>query len=141
MRKLIVPALALAIISCTPQSSPRVVPTSTPPDQSPPTQPAQAEPTQAESATLAAVTVFPDPASAQWQLVAQGFNRPLFVAHAGDQRLFVVEQPGRILVISQGALLDAPLLDISDRVRDSGNEQGLLGLAFDPAFDQNGYFY
>jgi hypothetical protein len=37
--------------------------------------------------------------------------------------------------------LDAPLLDISDRVRDSGNEQGLLGLAFDPAFDQNGYFY
>jgi glucose/arabinose dehydrogenase len=63
------------------------------------------------------------------------------MSHAGDSRLFIIEQPGRIQVIREGAVQGTPFLDISDRVRDSGNEQGLLGLAFDPAFDQNGYFY
>ena len=32
-------------------------------------------------------------------------------------------------------------LDIRERVNDAGNEEGLLGLAFDPAFVENGYFY
>jgi glucose/arabinose dehydrogenase len=104
-------------------------------------QPTQAEPTQADITTQAAVTVFPDPARAGWQLVAQGFARPVFLSHASDERLFIVEQPGRIQVIVEGVVQETPFLDISDRVRDSGNEQGLLGLAFDPSFDQNGRFY
>jgi glucose/arabinose dehydrogenase len=32
-------------------------------------------------------------------------------------------------------------LDITDRVNRGGDEEGLLGLAFDPAYQQNGYFY
>jgi glucose/arabinose dehydrogenase len=103
--------------------------------------PATTETTQTATEAAFQVTQFPDPTGASWSLVAQGFNRPVFVTHAGDERLFVVEQPGRIHVISDGALLESPLLDISDRVRDSGNEQGLLGLAFDPAFEQNGRFF
>ena len=61
------------------------------------------------------------------------FDRPVFLTHAGDgsDRLFVVEQPGRIRIIQDGQLLDEPFLDITDRV-DSGGERGLLGLAFPP---------
>jgi len=59
----------------------------------------------------------------------------------GDERLFVVEQPGRIrIVYRDGEVLSTPFLDISDQVL-FGGEQGLLGLVFDPAYETNGYFY
>jgi glucose/arabinose dehydrogenase len=57
---------------------------------------------------------------------------------APDGRLFVCEQQGRIRVIKQGELLDAPFLSLET---DSRGERGLLGVAFDPAFEQNGYVY
>ena len=83
----------------------------------------------------------PAPAVAVETLVAEGLEHPLYVTHAGDGsgRLFGVEQPGRIRIIQQGRLLDAPFLDISDRVRHAG-EQGLLGLAFHPAYKANGRY-
>ena len=83
----------------------------------------------------------PAPAVAVETLVAEGLEHPLYVTHAGDGsgRLFGVEQPGRIRIIQQGRLLDAPFLDISDRVRHAG-EQGLLGLAFHPAYKTNGRY-
>ena len=37
--------------------------------------------------------------------------------------------------------MPTPFLDISERVRDNGNEQGLLGLVFDPDYGSNGAFY
>lgn len=75
--------------------------------------------------------------------VVGGLDRPLFVTHAGDGsgRLFVVERPGTIRVITDGALLDTPFLDISEQVNDGGSEQGLLGLAFAPDYAQSGIFY
>jgi glucose/arabinose dehydrogenase len=73
--------------------------------------------------------------------VVTGLDRPLFLtAPAGDARLFVVEQPGRIRVVSGGNLLATPFLDLTDRVS-FGGERGLLGLAFHPSYAQNGYFY
>jgi len=66
------------------------------------------------------------------------------VRHAGDNsgRLFVITQTGYIRIIdSQGNLLATPFLDINDKVNSSGNEQGLLGLAFHPNYSQNGLFY
>ena len=73
------------------------------------------------------------------------FERPVFLTHAGDgsNRLFVVEQAGRIYVFpNDGATRDVDLfLDISDRVSRSANEEGLLGLAFDPEYLDNGVFY
>jgi len=74
-------------------------------------------------------------------VVSDDLDHPVYVAHAGDGsgRLFVVEQPGRIRIVKQGRLLDAPFLDISDRIR-YGGEQGLLGLAFHPAYKKNGRF-
>jgi len=72
------------------------------------------------------------------------FNRPLDLQNAGDGsgRLFVLEQGGRIYVTDDPSAEDSKLfLDISDRVDDSGNEMGLLGLAFHPAFKDNGSFF
>jgi glucose/arabinose dehydrogenase len=50
-----------------------------------------------------------------------------------DDRAFVVEQAGRVIALDD--LSTEPVLDISDRVQDRGNEQGLLGLAFHPTDD------
>lgn len=76
------------------------------------------------------------------QVVVEGLTRPVdLVSPAGDRRLFVVEQPGRIRIIENRRLLPTPYLDITDRVRSSGNEQGLLGLAFHPQYASNGYLF
>ena len=77
------------------------------------------------------------------QPVASGLDRPVFVADPGDGsgRLFVVEQPGRIRILRDGALLPDPFLDLTGVVTARGNEQGLLSMAFDPGYAQNGEFY
>jgi glucose/arabinose dehydrogenase len=73
------------------------------------------------------------------------FSRPVDLQHPGDgtNRIFVVEQPGVIKVFENNANVTAAqtFLDIKDRVNDSGNEEGLLGLAFHPDYKNNGYFY
>lgn len=74
-----------------------------------------------------------------------GFTRPVDITGAGDgsNRLFVVEQAGRIRVIDQttGEVRGSDFIDLRSIVRDAGNEQGLLGLAFHPDFQNNGYFF
>ncbi|MBX7150363.1 PQQ-dependent sugar dehydrogenase [bacterium] len=71
------------------------------------------------------------------------FERPVDFQHAGDNRIFVVEQAGIIRVFPNDSLADSSevFLDIRTKVDDRGNEEGLLGLAFDPHFKTNGYFY
>lgn len=73
------------------------------------------------------------------------FTRPLDLQNTGDGsgRLFVVEQGGRISVIDTASFETGAelFLDISDRVDDSGNEMGLLGLAFHPDFKNNESFF
>ena len=81
--------------------------------------------------------------SVSLELVVDGLERPVAVRNAGDGsgRLFIVEQPGRIRILRGGALLPTPFLDIRDRVGDSANEQGLLGLVFHPDYVNNGRFF
>ncbi|HEX2282271.1 MAG TPA: PQQ-dependent sugar dehydrogenase, partial [Thermomicrobiales bacterium] len=76
------------------------------------------------------------------ELVADGLDRPTGIEHAGDGsgRLFIPEQSGAVRILAGGAILDAPFLDLSDRVA-GGFEQGLLGLAFHPEFASNGRFF
>jgi glucose/arabinose dehydrogenase len=59
-----------------------------------------------------------------------------------EGRLFVVSQFGRIFWFDNRADAEAAhlFLDISDRT-EGGGEVGLLGLAFDPLFRENGKFY
>lgn len=75
-------------------------------------------------------------------VVARGLQSPLYLTHAGDGsgQLFVVEQPGTIRVIVQDILQEKPFLDIMNRVL-SGEERGLLGLAFHPNHRKNGRFF
>jgi hypothetical protein len=68
------------------------------------------------------------------------FNHPVDLQHAGDKRLFVVEQDGVIRVVSPDGRHAGVFLDIRDRVT-SGGELGLLGLAFHPHHGTNGLFY
>lgn len=73
--------------------------------------------------------------------VASGLGNPVFLsAPAGDTRLFIVEQAGRIRIVKAGAQLPTPFLDLSGKIS-AGGERGLLSLAFDPQYASNGYFY
>jgi glucose/arabinose dehydrogenase len=93
----------------------------------------------------AVLTASADPStvSVSLQVVARGLERPVAVRAAGDgsARLFVVEQPGVVRIIDGDGLRATPFLDIRSRVRDSSNEQGLLGLAFHPDYANNGRFF
>jgi len=73
------------------------------------------------------------------------FTRPVDLQSPrdGTDRIFVVEQAGIIRVFENNAntTISRVFLDISARVDDSFNEEGLLGLAFHPDYKNNGYFY
>lgn len=76
------------------------------------------------------------------QIVGTGFQSPVDIKSCGDNRLFIVEQRGRIKIMSKtGAVNPTLFLDIVSRVNSNGNEQGLLGLAFSPNYKQDGYFF
>ncbi|HEY0978406.1 MAG TPA: PQQ-dependent sugar dehydrogenase [Flavobacteriales bacterium] len=73
---------------------------------------------------------------------ATGLSSPTGLAHAGDDRLFVVERPGRIKIISDSMqVVSTPFLDITDRVNDGSSEQGLLSMVFAPDYATSGQFY
>ena len=72
--------------------------------------------------------------------VATGLDDIVDISHAGDDRIFCTLQPGSIVIVQDGSVLPTPFLDITDRVT-FGGERGLLGLAFDPDFSTNGWFY
>ncbi|MFQ5822562.1 MAG: PQQ-dependent sugar dehydrogenase [bacterium] len=73
------------------------------------------------------------------------FVKPVFLTHSNDgtNRIFVVEQPGRIKVFPNDAEVTRAelFLDFQNRVNDRFTEMGLLGLAFHPDFGNNGFFY
>ncbi len=78
----------------------------------------------------------------QLETFATGFSSPINASHAGDSRLFVVEQQGVIKILNNDGSINAnPFLDINPKVNDNGGERGLLGLAFHPNYSSNGYFY
>jgi glucose/arabinose dehydrogenase len=72
------------------------------------------------------------------------FNDPLDLQNSGDgtNRIFVVERAGRIKVFQNSSSVTTlkTFLDITDRVS-AGGEMGLLGFAFHPDYENNGYFY
>ena len=82
------------------------------------------------------------------KLVTSGLTRPIFATHAPDDptRLFIIEKRGviRIFNLETGTLNSDQFLNI-DSITTGGtstnSEQGLLGLAFHPNYQENGYFY
>ena len=70
------------------------------------------------------------------------YDRPVGVENAGDDRIFIVEQSGKIWICdSSGVKSSSPFLDLSNQIKLIGNEEGLLGMAFHPNFSSNGFFY
>lgn len=118
-----------------PITAPAIQTDSQPALDSPTAPPVQNPPVNASS--------FPNAGDYEWRTIAGGLDRPVDIqpANDGSGRLFIIEKLGYIRVYENGQLLDAPFLDIADRVDESGNEMGLLGLAFHPDYEQNGFFY
>jgi len=75
------------------------------------------------------------------QSFATGFSGAVEITHAGDSRLFVVQQNGLIRILNaDGTINVTPFLNLTSLVT-SGGERGLLGLAFHPNYTTNGYFF
>ena len=72
--------------------------------------------------------------------VATGFNSPIYLTNCGDNRLFVVEQAGKIRILSKAGTISATPFLTLDSVKSTGNEQGLLSLAFSPNYKEDGFF-
>jgi glucose/arabinose dehydrogenase len=72
--------------------------------------------------------------------VTSGLVLPVSITHAGDSRLFITEQEGRIVIHDGVRLLPQPFLDITPLVL-SGGERGLLSVAFHPRYSENGRFF
>ena len=127
-----------AVAALTPAATrqPPVVATNTyiPVTQALPTPTATATVAPTRVATPTATPQSPIAAVALEPVLAGGLQHPTFITHAFDERLFVLEQVGRIRIIAGGQLLETPFLDITDRVGSVGSEQGLLGLAFHPNY-------
>jgi glucose/arabinose dehydrogenase len=87
---------------------------------------------------FAATTI--DGVAVDLEKIGEGFSRPVEVVPLpGDGRLLVVEKTGTIRFLEDGRP-GALFLDLSGQVSE-GNEQGLLGLAFDPEFATTARFY
>src|SRR5512137_2497965 len=142
MRPLVVFVLAaLFVAGCsTPTEPPSPPPAATPGPALEPTPTVEsAPPTRADTPVPLPppeAISFPDPHAYAWAPAVSGLYLPVDIQNAGDGsgRLFVVERPGRIRIVSDGSLFQQPFLDITDRIRSNGSEQGLLGLAFHPDY-------
>lgn len=99
---------------------------------------------QAPGASVQELRPF-DPASFTFglELLAEGLDSPVYVTGPDDRtdRLFVVEQEGRVRIFRDGIVEDEPFLDITALVQSDGSEQGLLSIAFPPDFSDSGVFY
>ena len=87
------------------------------------------------SALLNLLVMHPAQGAIRLDPVLQGLSSPVYITNAHDDsnRLFIVEQGGRIKVLAPGASTPTVFLDITSKVL-SGDERGLLGLAFHPQF-------
>jgi len=90
------------------------------------------------SPALGAATI--DGVAVDFETIGEGFSRPVgAVALPDDGRLLVIEKTGTVRFLEEGKP-GGVFLDLSKQVSGS-NEQGLLGLVFDPDFATNRRFY
>jgi glucose/arabinose dehydrogenase len=92
---------------------------------------------------LAGATIPASQVSIGLATVAGGFTRPTYVTSSRDDlfRLFVVEQGGLVKVVKGSTVQSTPYLDLTSEIATSGNEQGLLSIAFHPAFQTHPYVF
>jgi len=91
--------------------------------------------------------IAPSPLRIDLEPVASGLTAPVDLVPdpQGSEKLYIVDQAGLVRVVDQGQLLEAPFLDVRDRLvqplgilgsfdENDYDERGLLGLAFHPGF-------
>lgn len=71
--------------------------------------------------------------------IAEGLLLPSDLAFAPDGSIFVAERTGAVRLIREGALTDIPALDLTREI--GSPEGGLLAIALDPQFADNGFMY
>lgn len=87
-------------------------------------------------------TISAQPTGLSLASFSTGYSRPIAIENCGDDRLFIVQQRGLVIISDlQGVKLTTPFLDITGLVNQTGNECGLLGFVFHPNYATNGYFY
>src|SRR6476661_174932 len=74
------------------------------------------------------------------QQVANGLGPVTSIANAGDGRLFLTVQTGRIVIVENGTPRSQPFLDLRGLITTDG-ERGLLSVAFHPRYAENGFFF
>ncbi|MEO0403400.1 MAG: PQQ-dependent sugar dehydrogenase, partial [Bacteroidota bacterium] len=91
--------------------------------------------------TIALWAQTPSPIEVDLQSFATGFNNPVGIYNAGDDRLFIIEQnQGDIEMVDGTGTNIGTFLDVSSKIS-TGSERGLLGLAFHPDYQNNGRFF
>ncbi|MHC4516592.1 MAG: PQQ-dependent sugar dehydrogenase, partial [Planctomycetota bacterium] len=150
----LVPLLALG--ACGSNNSASAGTHNTDPGKNPPAQPKPRPPLPAYPYVLGLKFPTQDPSPSTMNVVRAfpnlAFSRPLFLTHPGDgtNRIFVVEQGSRtsgrnaniyVFPNNDSVTTAQRSLFLSLSVSRAGNEEGLLGLAFDPDYRKNGYFY
>jgi glucose/arabinose dehydrogenase len=82
------------------------------------------------------------PLAVRLRHLVRGLDSPVHLTATPSEpdRLYVVEQIGRIRIIERGRLLAQPFLDIAGEV-EAGGEQGLLSVAFAPDYEESRRFY
>lgn len=78
-----------------------------------------------------------------FETIVSGLSDPVDITEANDNthQLFIVERTGQIRILKNGRLSSRPFFDASSLITSSGQEQGLLSLAFHPDYSKNGYFF
>ncbi len=101
--------------------------------------------TTSTSTTTTTTTTTEPPAEllgVELELVAEIDRVLAIAAPTGDSRVFLAQREGIVHVVGgDGVVREEPFLDLTDRVRANGIEQGLLGLAFHPQYGDNGRLY
>lgn len=82
------------------------------------------------------------PQTIDLQYFANGFETPIEITQPiNDTRLFIIQKNGIVKILNNdGSTNEVPFLDISSSILNNG-ERGLLGLAFHPNYNSNGFFY
>lgn len=158
MPRLIVAIVVLALAGCAAAEQPTpprptpvqltptpAAPTATPaaPATDDPTVAPPTEPTTPSPAPPTPVPFDPAALALTFEPFAAGFGALTHLAHVADGggRLYAVERAGVVHIVEpDGSVLPQPFLDITDRVS-AGGERGLLGLAFHPAYADNGRLF
>ncbi len=133
-----------------PTAAPDPSTTAPEPEPEPPAPPGPEDPTEpgeppepAEPAPAEEPAVSEDDVVLGLQEIVTGLSAPLYVASTSSEpeRIYIVEKQGTVRIFEGETLLEAPFLDIRDRVASDGFEQGLLSMAFDPEYETNRRFY